>query len=547
MTAKLTLGSSSSFGKRCSVKNLSTEIKVGLFFLVSLLLLAYFAVKVGTLRLPWKAKGYTIVVYFDNIAGLEEKAPVRLAGVRIGTVQKITLENGKAKIVAEINANVKIARESSVNVSQMGVMGERYLEIVNERPFGSEEEIVYLKQGDILHGSAPTSFDQVISVVNSIGHDIKTMTASFKRVLASKEGEERLSSILANVDKISDEIATLLAANQSNMSQTVENLKLLSESLRVIIDESRDPFGKTMANVEQISGTLAEKAPPLMEKLSELIARINDFLPKEGGDVQKSLRNLEEATSDLKDSLSSVKNITGKIESGEGTLGKLISDDDTHKNLNAALVDLKGTLSEAKNVLGRVGAYETSLGYRAEYLNQSDAYKHFITLRMQPRKDKYYLLEIVDSPLGRITTTTTDTFTSTHSSVTGDEDVTVHQVQTKIEDKFLVNLQIAKEFHALTFRAGLIETHGGFGLDLGLWKKNITLSFDGWDFGRDQYDFHVKLSGRLALYHGIYVMGGWDDVLNPKIDSAFIGAGMLFTDEDFKYLLGLAATTSGSL
>ena len=184
------------------------EVKVGALFIVTLIVLGYFSIKVGSIRFPWEEEGYLIKVYFDDIAGLEIKAPVRLAGVRIGMVQSIELENGKARVIAEIDPSIKIHRDAEANVSQMGVMGEKFLEIISRK--GVSED--YLESGDTLLGSPPTSFDQVISVVNSIGHDIKAITSSMKRVMASREGEERMSLIVENIERITRNLADVLEA-----------------------------------------------------------------------------------------------------------------------------------------------------------------------------------------------------------------------------------------------------------------------------------------------------------------------------------------------
>lgn len=530
------------------MKNFSSEIKVGLLFLITLIIFGFFAIKVGSFRFPWESEGYKVHVFFDNIAGLEEKAPVRLAGVRIGTVTEIKLENGKARVTAEIEPTIRITKGSTVNVSQMGVMGEKYLEIVRDVsevycPEGGD----CLAEGDVLNGRPPTSFDQVISTVNSIGHDIKSITSSFRRVIASRDGEQRLENIVANVEKVSLELANILEANQSNMRDTMENLKDLTASIKDLVNNNSDNFSQTMGNLGRLTEALADRTPQLIDRLDTLAAHINELLPEEGETVARSLQNIQEATADLRTSMASMRNIVQKIDEGEGTIGKLISDDQTHKNLNTALTSLDKTLEEARDVLGRVQSYKTSLGYRAEYLGDGEEWKHFISLKIQPRHDKYYLLEVVDSPAGSLSETTTHTFTTTNSSVTGEETIEVWKEEKKVEDKFLLNLQIAKEFHNLTFRAGLTETHGGVGIDLGLWKKNVLMSLDGYDFGRDDYSFHLKLSGRISVYHGIYLVGGWDDLLNEEIDSYFVGAGVLFTDEDLKYLLGIAATASSSL
>ncbi len=84
---------------RCSCK-LSAEAKVGLLVLVGSVILLWMTFAVGKYEFGEK-KGYTVQAVFDSVAGLDAKAAVRMAGVKIGTVEKVELEDSRAKVTLQ--------------------------------------------------------------------------------------------------------------------------------------------------------------------------------------------------------------------------------------------------------------------------------------------------------------------------------------------------------------------------------------------------------------------------------------------------------------
>jgi phospholipid/cholesterol/gamma-HCH transport system substrate-binding protein len=85
----------------------------------------------------------------------------------------------------------------------------------------------------------------------------------------------------------------------------------------------------------------------------------------------------------------------------------------------------------------------------------------------------------------------------------------------------------------------VIENTGGVQLDWSLLDRRLGLSFEAFDFGRERdLDPHLRLTGRWALGKYIVVRAGYDDPLVDEFRSPFVGAGIRWTDDDLKYLLG---------
>src|SRR3990172_12270571 len=94
---------------------LSAEAKVGLLVIVGSILLLYMTFAVGKYQFGEK-KGYTLQAAFDSVAGLDTKSDVRMAGVKIGLVELVELEDSRARVTLRIDEGVRILRSSEAMI-----------------------------------------------------------------------------------------------------------------------------------------------------------------------------------------------------------------------------------------------------------------------------------------------------------------------------------------------------------------------------------------------------------------------------------------------
>ena len=175
-------------------------------------------------------------------------------------------------------------------------------------------------------------------------------------------------------------------------------------------------------------------------------------------------------------------------------------------------------------------SFKTYLNYRGEYLFDSEDVKSYLTLRIQPRKDKYYLLQIVDDPKG--VKSKTDITTSTDGGTP-----TTQHTEKNDKDDIKFSAQIAKRYHDLGLRGGIFESTGGFAFDYYLLKDRLTLSLEAFDFDSDS-NAHLKFKADFSPVKHLYITSGFDDFISDEgNESFFIGAGINFLDDDLKVLL----------
>ncbi len=147
---------------------MSTAAKVGGFFLVALVLAGILIWRIEDLRLG-RGPAKKISVEFKDVAGLDAKSTVRLAGVRVGKVSKIRLNpDGKAIVDMDLDRDVDLRQGATASVASLGLLGEKYVELV-PGPVGAPE----LPEGTTLKGDLPVSFDQITRLARDIEVDVK--------------------------------------------------------------------------------------------------------------------------------------------------------------------------------------------------------------------------------------------------------------------------------------------------------------------------------------------------------------------------------------
>ena len=156
---------------------------------------------------------------------------------------------------------------------------------------------------------------------------------------------------------------------------------------------------------------------------------------------------------------------------------------------------------------------------------------------VDPQSGRFYRVGLVDDPRGRVRSKTTV------ETVTGPDGVpaTTRTENIEIENKTTLNAQLGFVFSDLRLRGGLFESTGGAAVDYDLFQRKLRLSLEAFDFSRpEEVDPHLRLLGRFFVFDRWYVVGGYDDFLLRDLDrdSLFLGAGVTWTDEDLKYLLG---------
>ena len=139
------------------MKRFDIELTVGLFVIAGIICLGWLSVRLGKMEVLG-GRGYEIYALFSNTGGLQNGSSVMIAGVDVGIVKGVSLEDYQARVVLSIYEDVQIQEDAIASVKTKGLIGEKYIEIT---PGASEEVIT--PGGRIRETQSAVDIEQLVS------------------------------------------------------------------------------------------------------------------------------------------------------------------------------------------------------------------------------------------------------------------------------------------------------------------------------------------------------------------------------------------------
>ncbi|OHE59243.1 MAG: hypothetical protein A2Z47_07640 [Thermodesulfovibrio sp. RBG_19FT_COMBO_42_12] len=488
------------------MRGLSTELKVGFFAVIVIAILAFITFKVGGLEWMKKKEGYIVYVYFKNIAGLDEKTTVKIAGVDAGVIEKVELKDGRAELTVRIRKDIQLFSDSRATIKAAGLLGDKYLDIQT----GAQKPV--LKSRDTIKNVYEiVDLDDLTRNLTAVSGNINTLAASLNEALGSDEAKRSLKQAILNLDEITANLSETIDVNDKKLRTVLDNIGTLTASINDLIDKNKEPLTATVGNLKEFSGTLRADGPGAIADLNKATRELRAMV--------------EENRPVIKNAVESLDNVVKKIEKGEGTLGKLVKDDRLYESINKAAEGIDRTVSA-------VDRFKMFVNFQTEYLIKPEEAKGYFYVTLQPKPDKYYILGVVGDPIGRVTTKETLTTTPAGTTTVKEEE---------IEKKIEFTAQIARRFKDVALRIGLTENTFGVGGDYFFDNDRGKVTADIWDFSNDEEGSdnpHIKVGVDYFVFKHLFLSAGADNILNKKWSGGYAGVGLRFEDEDLKYLFG---------
>lgn len=247
---------------------------------------------------------------YDEVEGLVVGAKVTINGLVIGNVSMIDFLPGSTKIIVSmrIDKDLNFSPDSRAVFYEAGLIGGKAISI--EPVFESKYKI---KNNDtILSGVKPGLTELINRQIAPLQEKIESMLTSV----------DSLFSGVSNV--LNYETQSNLKNTLENLSQSVNNINKSSEKLIEVIDENRSALNLSFKNTAAATNNI--------NKLTDSLSKI---------DFTNTFNKLSE-------SLNNINNILSKVESGEGTLGKFINNEELYNNLSQSSKELEELLFDLK-------------------------------------------------------------------------------------------------------------------------------------------------------------------------------------------------------
>src|SRR4030067_2641478 len=242
---------------------MKTELKVGVFAIIVILVLSYMTFKVSGLGITLK-KGYRLYVVFDDVSGLDVKSKVKIAGVNSGVVEKIELKNGKAELTLRMEPYVKVYEDAAASLKVAGFLGDRNLVIWTGTPTHRP-----LQDGDSIKKTKPAlDIDQLANELTTAARNISDLG-------------ETIRSIFGETEK-------------KSLREAINNLKTITENINAVVKENREPLRNILAKLDKLSNSLGDKGPKIVDDISKVANDLREIIEENRVAVKDSITNIKE-------------------------------------------------------------------------------------------------------------------------------------------------------------------------------------------------------------------------------------------------------------
>ena len=482
------------------------ETKVGAFFIACIAVLGALILGVGKLELGRHGDQVLMHTYFGQVAGLVPQSAIRIAGVKVGEVRKIDLEGDRAKVTLALqNAQVKVYRDAVASLSSIGILGEKYIELDPGRAASG------LQPPDTaIKSRTGISLDNLMETMGVIGEDLKGISHALNKSIGGEEGRQKLDEI-------------------------VDNVRVLTAEMRALAQENHGAINRTLANAEGITGDLRERLPRLAQQFEDLGKNLNATISENRPELKGLVADVRKLATGFQSTSDNIRSITAKLDKGEGTIGKLLTDDTTIKKINTAV-------DNVNEMLGGFRAMEMKLDMGGSRWSARGDSSIGVGIDIIPRHDYWYAINLNSTPDGKIadsTRTVTQIDPKTGQTV---------QVQEKVrsitaDQALTVSAQFAKRLgENFVLSAGIVEGKGGAGAELRFLEDRLRFGALGYDFTKrdDKPKPRYRATASWQFWKGVYAQAGGQDLANKDLRTFFFGGGLRWKDDDLKKLVGLA-------
>ncbi len=286
---------------------LSKEIKTAILVLASITLFiwGYSYLKGKDLLTNYK----NLYAQYDNVEGLAIASPVTISGMIVGKVSKITIDNTTGKVTVEMQIK-----------SDFPIKKTSIAEIYAPSPIGGKQ-IAILPSTD---GAIAVSGDTLISssklgLTDEVAKQIVPLKDKISKLL------DNANVMLENVNEVLDAKAKENLQNSlSNLNETLVQFKSASTQLNSLLADNKSKINGSLNNIEIVTSNFS--------KVSDSLAKSN---------IGGTIKNLQKT-------LDNVDNIMADIQSGKGTMGKLMKDESLYDSFNKTSKELELLLQDLR-------------------------------------------------------------------------------------------------------------------------------------------------------------------------------------------------------
>ena len=248
----------------------STEAKVGAFSLLGIIVFAAIIIELSNVVLFGKS-GFHVTGYFKEAEGIEPGNPIHYAGVEVGMVDKISVENGEAVLNLRFYKDAKVPKDADFSIQTSSVMGGRFVKAA-----GGHQDRGYLSDGMTVQGKAAPGIDQAMDKMDKLINSAQTMLDGINMVVADPASQKNVKNSISNFDAVSQNLAILT----SQGIQTANEIEGITSQINSMLYQLNGD-GKATSDARQIMDNLvvaSQNAKDISSNAKQISGKINGIM-----------------------------------------------------------------------------------------------------------------------------------------------------------------------------------------------------------------------------------------------------------------------------
>ena len=293
---------------------MSAAAKVGAFTIGGIMMLSSAIFTLGNFNFN-SEDDLVFFANFKQVLGLSPQADVKLNGISVGKVDDLVAAGGSVTVVMRVAPDTKIPTDSKVTITSVGVMGEKFINIIPSTDNGN-----YVKNGDYLFGIEEAGMNAMFENLNKVMGKVEDLLGAVQNIIGDDNFQKSVATMSDNmkdatshINGMTEVMERIAVNNENNVNQMVASMNGVLESMN-----------RSMATVEH------------------MVNNIDKF----AGDPQTA--------ADLKETLKNISETSQSVASMAENMNKVVSDPQVAEDMKATLHNARNLTERADKILGKV-------------------------------------------------------------------------------------------------------------------------------------------------------------------------------------------------
>jgi phospholipid/cholesterol/gamma-HCH transport system substrate-binding protein len=299
---------------------------------------------------------YRVYARFDNSRGLEAGAPVHVNGVPVGKVMRVERVENKYPVLVAFNVpkDVDLYDDSKIRISTSGMLGDMFLDVWP----GNEAKNAKIATSDFVFiGKPSVELDRLLDQTPVILADVAAIVAEVRIFLTDKNNAAAINNAIKGIGSITQRLDGIIQKGGPDVDASIRNIRemtvqmnALSERLNGFLVQLQENYNTSTTEVSSRFAELNLQVNAILKNVEQLTEETRKAVGQINTMVGENRPYIRDATRSVARAADNISTVTASVQSGHGTIGRLLVDPQPFDDLREILAELRAMLQGSEGV-----------------------------------------------------------------------------------------------------------------------------------------------------------------------------------------------------